>query len=185
MLGLTRRKKVEGWAIDVPEGDGEMERQSALRRFADNNRIWIACLIGIVLLTFALIKFSSKTIGGYVPDVKPLQAPAEFRDLAAYEQFAYEFRTDKRFGESVETARFLAPGRFQIVVASGVGADEIDYVAKMAAERVRYKFRHRTVVQVYKRESAEGTKELVATAQWEPKKGGYSVTLQPIPVPSQ
>jgi hypothetical protein len=185
MLGLRRRRRVEGWAVDVAGSDGEMEQQGLVRRVADNSKIWLLCLVGIVLLTGVFVKYSTFTIGGNAAAPEPLQAPSEFRDRIRYTQFAEEFSTDKRFAESVEEARFLSPGRFRLVVASGVSADEIDYVAKMAAERVRYVFQHRTVVQVYKRDITGSSSTLVATARWEPKKSGYAVSFQPGFLPSR
>lgn len=177
MLGLKRRKKVEGWAVEVPESDGDMERRSTWQQIADNNKAWLVCLAAIVLFTVVLIKMSNRTIDSDVPADEPRAIPAAYRDHGRYLQFEQDFRTDKRFADVVVEDRFLSPGRFQIIVSSGVSLDEIDYVAKMAAERIRYIFGHKVVVQVYKR-NLSGTRVLVAIVQWESKKGGYVVSFQ-------
>lgn len=175
MLGLRRRKKIEGWALDLPDGDGEVERAPLARRVLDSNKAWVICLAGIVLLTFFFVKHSNRTMGPKAPVIDPLKAPSEFRDRGRYTRFETEFRTDKRFAESVIGVKFLTPGRLQIVVPGGMGADEIDYIAKMAAERVKYVFSHRTVVYVYKISAKNNARMLVATARWEPAKHGYLV----------
>ena len=175
MLGLGRRKKVEGWAINISKSDGDSERQGVIQRIADNNRAWIACLAGVVLLTFFLVKYSNRTIGGSAPLRVPQPAPSEFRDRSRYTRFEQEFRGDKQFAELVLVARFLSPGRFQIVVPGGISADEIGYMAGIAAERISYRLRHRTVVQLYQKSMKGDTRILVATAQWQPKKRGYTV----------
>jgi hypothetical protein len=185
MLGLKRRKRVEGWAVDVPGTNGDMEPRSVLQRLGDNNKAWLLCLAGIVILTLALIKMSDRTIGGDVAASEPRAIPSEYRDRGRYLQFEQDFRADKRFAEAVLEDRFLSPGRFQIVVSGGVSADEIDYVAKMAAERIRYLFGHKTVVQVYKRHAVTGAKILVAIVQWESKKGGYVVSFRSVSEPKR
>jgi hypothetical protein len=176
MLGFKRRKRVEGWAIDVPDGD--TERPGMMRRIADNNKAWLVCLAGLVVLTLFLVKMSNHTIGGDLPAVEPVRAPTEFRDRTRYSRFEQDFRTDRRFAEAVVEDRFLSPGRLRVVVASGVSADEIEYLAKWAAERIRYVFHHRTVVQVYKNKGSSGESTLIAITRWEPKKGGYTVSFQ-------
>lgn len=179
MLGLKRRKRIEGWAVDVSDTNCEAERPGILQWIGDNNKAWLMCLVGIVLLTGVYAKFSRRTIGGNIPEDVPLRAPEYFRERPRYTQFEQEFRRDKRLVvDSIVDARFLSPGRFRIVVSSGIGADEIDYLAKMAAERVRYVFHHRTVVQVYQQNHDGESKVLVATAQWQEKKHGYWVKLQ-------
>jgi hypothetical protein len=185
MLGLRRRKRIEGWAVDVSETDGEMERQGFFQWIGDNSRAWFICLVGIVLLTGVYVKYSRRTIGGNIPEGVPLQAPEYFRERPRYTQFEQDFRRDKRFVDYVVDARFLSPGRFQVVVSSGIGADDMDYLAKMAAERVRYVFHHRTVVQIYKEGLKGNSKVLVATAQWQEKKHGYWVKLQSDARPSR
>jgi hypothetical protein len=176
MLGSKRRKRVEGWAINVSEA--EEERPGLIRRMADNNRAWFVCLGGVVLLTGFLVRIADRRMSPNVREAIPIRAPLTFRDHARYVQFEQEFHADKRFADSVLEDRFLSPGRFQIVVDGGASADEVEYLAKWAAERIRHVFLHRTVVQVYKPYGPAGAKKLFATAQWEAKKGGYAVTFQ-------
>jgi hypothetical protein len=176
MLGLKRRKRVEGWAVDVPEANGE--HQGVARRVIDNNKVWLLCLVGVVVLTLACVEFSGRTISGPERIILPGPAPTYYRDRTTYLQFEQDFRNDKKIAEPVAEDRFLSPGRFQIVVFSGVSADEIEYLAGMAAARITYVFHHRAVVLVYKK-SKSNVKTLIATAQWEPRKKGYGVTFQP------
>jgi len=178
MLGLKRRKRIEGWAVDVSEIEAEAERLGFLQRIGDNNKAWLVCLVGILLMTGIYIKFAKRTYGGHVAEPPPREAPEYFRERSRYTQFERDFRADKQYVASVVDARFLSPGMFQVVVASGISADEIDYLAKMSAERVTYVFHHRTVVQIYQRSPRGNSKVPVATAQWQDKKHGYWVKMQ-------
>jgi hypothetical protein len=106
---------------------------------------------------------------------EPPPAPARFADQSQYTQLADELTTDKRYKESVFTARFLSPGQLQLVVTPTVSADEVDYVSKIAAEKVRSKFNHRVVVEAYMNDPKDGSRSLIATTQWEPAKYGFVV----------
>lgn len=180
MLGFRRRGRIEGWAVDVSDPEGDSESVGLLRRLAESTKAWIICLIIIVLATFFFIKNANRGAG--TPAVSaPRQAPAEFTDRAPYTEFEKKFASDSKFAEVVLQARFITPGLLEIVVPAGASADNIEYTARMAGVRIRHDFGHRVVVQVYRKNAKTGERILVATAQWQPKRSGYFVKFEPLP----
>jgi hypothetical protein len=183
MMGLRRRKKVEGWAVDVGSAEGDYGPLTLRQRLGDNNKLWIASFIVVVLLAGLFMKTSERVIGRPRPMPEPGRAPAAFGDRAAsYAQLAEQIRSDKRHNGAVLEARFLTPGRLQIIVSGNISADEIDYVSKMAAEKVRARFGDRCVVQVYMRNLGSDVRSLVSTTRWEPKKFGFVVHYHTSPI---
>jgi hypothetical protein len=177
MMGLKRRKRVEGWAVDVPES-AEQDRPGILRRIGDSNKAWYVCLALIVLAGVFLMKKADVTMSPAGSADEPRRAPTEYRDYSKYLQFEQDLRADKRFAGAVVRDRFLSPGQFQITVNGMASADEVEYLAKWSAERIRHIFGHRVVVQVYRLSGSGEAKKLMAIVQWEPKKDGYAVTFQ-------
>lgn len=172
MLGLKRRRKVEGWALDVAETDAQVGRTTLAQRLAESNKLWIVSFVAVLALSGYLVR----TTGSFAPDrvVPPsTRAPENYTD-EAHKAFAREFVVDKSYGFKVLDAGFVAPDRFRVVVPGNVSKDDIDYAAAMAGNRIIHEFHFRAVIQVYRR-SAGGAESLAATARWEPKKYGYVV----------
>lgn len=61
------------------------------------------------------------------------------------------------------------------MVDGTVSADDIEYAAKMAAEKVKCEFAHRVVVTVYMQNAKDHTERLVATASWREDTYGFVV----------
>lgn len=181
MLGLRRRRRIEGWAVDVPDPEGELERQGLLRRLAESTKAWIFCLVVIVLVTAFFAKNANRGAGTPALTAPPKQAPSDFPDRTRYTNFEKEFASDSKFAEVVLQAHFVTPGLLEIVVPAGASADNIEYTARMAGVRIRHVFGHRVVVQVYRKNAKTGERLLVATAQWQPKRSGYYVKFEPVP----
>lgn len=176
MVGLKRRRRVEGWALDISEAEGNLDSGGIRQRLGDSNKLWIACVVVVVVATGIFVKTSGSVSTG--PDVirQPVAAPAEFEDREhRYRQLARGFMNDKRYKESITSVEFLSPGQLQVVVPGTISADEIDYISKMAAETVRNKLNHRVVVLVYVKRQADSSQSLAATTQWDPKKFGFVI----------
>ncbi|MEN6357146.1 MAG: hypothetical protein ABFD83_08695 [Armatimonadota bacterium] len=173
MLGLKRRKRQEGWAVEIDPND---ERQSAgpLQRISDNNKLWIASLIAVLLMTVVLIWTSSR--GGTPPQEyggQPGYRGKGTYDDAAHAKFALSFAKSKSYGTAIDSARFVDQEHFEIIVGQGVSADEIDYAARMAAQIILEKFRQRVIVEVYDQDSAG--KHFLANTLWDEEKLGFIV----------
>lgn len=173
MLGLKRRKRQEGWAVEVDPND---ERQNAhfLQRISDNNKIWVISLVAVLLMTVVLVWVSTRSgtpaqeYGG-----QPGYRGTGNYDDAAHSAFVEKFVKSKSYGAVVASARFVDQERFEIIVNQGVSADEIDYTAQMAAQIILEKFRQRVVVEVYDQDTAG--KHFLANTVWDEKKLGYVV----------
>ncbi|MGB9620552.1 MAG: hypothetical protein ACPL7K_09090, partial [Armatimonadota bacterium] len=168
-------RKVEGWALDVSETDAEVGRSTLRQRLAENNKLWAASMIGMVLLTIGLLRFADQP-----PDprekyqIRPAGSDLGSPNDAAHLEFAQEFVRERPGRLDLLEARFVSPESFRITVPASTSRDDIDFLAKAAGLRIIHKFRIRPVVQVYLK-SAGSPATLAATAHWEAKKYGFVV----------
>ncbi|MCE5324430.1 hypothetical protein LLG46_14105 [bacterium] len=173
MLGLKRRKRQEGWAMDVDPND-ERQNVGCLQRISDNNKLWVGSLITVCLLAIILVWTSSRGV----------QPPQEYGGQPGYSgkgtyndsdhtKFAVSFAKSKSYGTAIDTAQFVDQEHFEIIVSQGVSADEIDYAARMAAQIILEKFRQRVIVEVYDEDAAG--KHFLANTLWNEEKLGYVV----------
>lgn len=180
MVGLKRRRKIEGWALDVSDTDIHSVDLTFRQRLADNNKLWLICTV-VVLLAAMLLIWKAQS-AGKVDDKLIAQPKAAIENAPvdeAHARFAREFAADKAYSSMNIKAHFIDMGRFKIVVPSDISADDIDYMSKSAAEQIRYKFNHRVVVQVYMRSAADRKESRVAITSWSTKKfGGYVVKFE-------
>lgn len=174
MVGLKRRRKIEGWAVDVSETDADVGRSTLRQRLADNNRLWLLSLLVVVILTGYFIKDAAQTGQTEVNKRLPsARAPQNYKD-EAHQAFSRKFMLDKSLGFKIISAEFVAPDQFRIVVPGNVSKDDLGYAAVIAGNKIVSEFHFRAVIQVYKR-GAHGVEMLAATAQWEPDQYGYIV----------
>jgi|YNPNPStandDraft_1061719.scaffolds.fasta_scaffold00384_7 hypothetical protein len=179
MLGLKRRKRVEGWAEDVPEGDEELTPATLGQRINDNTKLWFGALLVVLIITGYAIKNPDWTgfdATKYLT-ARQLRPSGKYND-ANHTRFARDFVTAKGNGSIVEDAKFVGPGTFRIVVNGKVSRDDIDYVSKMAALKIYQKFNRRVVVRTYMYSLALKRQILMATTKWEEDKYGYNVKYE-------
>ncbi|MCE5197497.1 MAG: hypothetical protein ABFD54_17440 [Armatimonadota bacterium] len=179
MVGLKRHKRIEGWAVEVPDADSELGQLTPIQRLAENNRLWVFSLAGVLVLAILLMfifKHSAKPADPY--GVRPSYANKGYYDDQQHRLFAQEFAVNKSYGSAVIEANFVSLDRFKIVLDGNCSADEIDYAAKMAAMLILRKFRYRAVVQCYVRRASDGVEHLAATTIWSPKKYGFVVKFE-------
>ena len=179
MAATKGPKKLNGWALDAPDGDGAEPEVTLRQKLGDNNKLWLMSLVAVVLITGILL-FSARQEGnrkleGAEP---PPPAPERFDDRGAYTDFATRFANNDSHSGSLISAYFLSPGKFRIVVPGNVSADDIEYLAKRAAESIYHDFQHRVVVQVYMKSAVDGREYLAATSRWESEKFGFAVSLK-------
>ena len=175
MVGIKRRRKVEGWALDVSETDAQVGRTTLGQRLAESNKLWAVCVLALFGLTAGLIWKADR---GQLPEDKYLVQPAGPRagasDDMAHREFARKFASERSRKFTVVEARFVGPDNFRITVPGNTSKDDIDFLAKVAGMKIVQKFGFRPVVQVYI-QSPDAPPLLVATAQWETKKYGFVV----------
>lgn len=178
MLGLRRRKRVEGWEVDVSE-DGREERPRGLReRLADNNKLWlisITAILAIGLILALQARQSGDVTGQYVKNAK--WPPAEAQPTEAHIAFSQEFQKDKSVAGKVIDARFIGQRRFRVVVPAEVSTDDMHYIARMAARKILLRFKHLSTVELYVQSAATGKRDLAATTRWDPEKYGFVVKV--------
>ena len=175
MVGIKRRRKVEGWALDVSETDAQVGRTTLRQRLAENNRLWAVCLLAVFGLTAGLIWLADREQS---PEDKYLIGPAGARagspDDLAHREFAREFASERTGRFTVVEARFVGSDNFRITVPGNMSRDDIDFLAKIAGLKIVKRFGFRPVVQVYAK-SAGSVPVLVATAQYETQKYGFVI----------
>lgn len=174
MVGLKRRPRVEGWALDT--SDSEDVTKTTLQRLGDNNRLWVITLVAVLVVS-AIVMHQARDTGSskqrnlYKPPAAPrtgAYADSEHRSFAA------AFARDTARG-AVLDARFTDDRTFRLIVAGDVSADDIEYDSWMAAQRALKKFGHRVVVKTYQRSAAAGGDILRATTDWSVSKHGFIV----------
>ena len=174
MVGLKRRKKLEGWALADSEINEESRHVGTWQRLADNNKLWAACLIAVLLLS-AFFYRNAKQGSQVKNDFESSPISTGSYDNKAHKEFSRQFLQNSRYGTLVTDARFVGPETFRLTLKGNSGADDIDYVSKVAAQKILSKFKTRVVVQAYMKSSAFKGEMLIATAQWESKKYGFVV----------
>ena len=171
MLGLKRRARVEGWALDVSNTDEDLNG-SPMQRLGNNNRLWVVSLVVLLLVAGFLIRLSKRQDSQKNEDLVP--PPSSKLVLGNYgdklhNQFAADFMKNN---SSVLSAHF-SEGKFSMVVAGDTSIDDIEHMSTMAAQRNIAKFRNRVVVEVYQRRAATGREVLVCTTQWDNGRFGF------------
>lgn len=179
MIGLKRQKKTEGWEEPVTGTDADWASMPLVQRLAENSKVWILCVALIVVVVACMITRveTETTEAGLLARSAKSVGTGPYRD-AAHNNLTKEILSDKSSGAVIADARFLGPNRFRITVPGDVSADEIDYVAKMAALKILRRFKHRAVVLVYTRSAADGSETHIASAKWDPDKQGYVVNFK-------
>lgn len=171
MLGLKRRAKVEGWALDVTNGDEEL-KGSLIQRLGNNNKLWAVSLVVLLLVAGLLIRVSKSRDSEKNEDL--VRPPSPRLVLGTYgDKLHSEFAADFVKNNSAAISARFADGKFIIVVAGDTSVDDIEHMSRMAAERNGAKFRNRVVVDVYQRKSGTGQDVLVCTTQWDSDSFGY------------
>lgn len=174
MAGLKRRRKPEGWALSDSELKDESRYVSKWQRLADNNKLWFCCLIAVLLLASFLYR-NAQQGGAVKSDVEVSKKVNGAYNDKAHTEFAQQFRYSSRYKTLLTDARFVGPGAFRLAVRGSSSSDDIDYVSKLAAQKILSRFKTKVVVRTYMKRSGYSGEMLVATAQWEPKKYGFVV----------
>lgn len=173
MFGLKRRKRVEGWAVDIDQ-DGD-EPVTIRQRLADSNWLWVLSLAAVLVLAW-LVMFAARQVGD--ARAQKSRGPSLWGkgtyDDAEHARFARDFVLDRSHPGTVLDARFTGRRSFRVTVPGDTSADDIDYIAKMAALKIVRQFDLRVVVNVYVR-SSDGPEVLTATTRYVPDKYGYVV----------
>lgn len=176
MLGLKRRTRVEGWAVEIKEGD-EKIHSTFFQRVGDNNRIWVVCLIGLTLIAGVLLVYAKKQGSRRNEDLyKPPPTRLVYGSYgdSDHKAFAAAFM---RENECVTDAHFVDGGKFIVAVRSDTSSDDIEYISRTAAQKNLHEFRNRIVVEVYIRSLLSKADALVATTKWEVNRYGFVVHM--------
>lgn len=176
MLGLKRRTRVEGWAVDITDGEDTIH-STFFQRVGDNNKLWVICLVGLVMLSGALLMNAKHQGSRKNEDLyKPPPARLVYGSYGdkAHCEFAATFIKENK---NVTDAHFVDGGKFIIAVRSDVSADDIDYLSRTAAQKNLYEFRNRIVVEVFFRGLSSKADVLAATTRWETKRYGFVVHM--------
>lgn len=175
MVGFKRRTRVEGWALDVSDSE-EVGYRSAIQRWGENNRLWIAALILLIVVSVILICQTKQ--GGEETNKSdgPRQAAVNGDYLnQAHKDFATGFIRDKGKEGLVIDAKFVDDRKFAFVVPGETGADDIEYLSKIAAELHRAHFKTWVTVAAYQRSAATGNDTLRAETTWVAPRYGFVV----------
>ena len=178
MAGLKRRRRVEGWAVNLSESGGEADNSSLRQRLADNNKLWAFSMVAIVLITCFLF-FESKQ--GASKDesnfTDKYQATSNTPYLdEAHNKFVSAFKTYKSSGFTVLDASFVGPGSLQVVVPGDVSADDIEYMANLIGMKALHSLKERIVVNVYFNKASGIRPDAVAS--FNPKQNGFIVKFK-------
>jgi len=181
---LSRKRKVEGWALEVSNLEDTMGR-SFLQRVGDNNKLWLGAVVALLLVSFFLL-FQSKPHTSANDD--DLYSPPAVRPNCNYNDaehtaFAKRFIVRKDIAGKVIDARFAAAvnpkdgDRFVIVVAADTSLDDVENIAQLAAEKNRADFKTRIIVVTYRIDPATRSEVKVATTKWIKSRYGFVTTF--------
>jgi hypothetical protein len=182
---LLRKRRVEGWAQEISDPEEAMGR-SLLQRLGDNNRLWVAVVIVLVVGSLALLVQAKRQVKPEESDLysPPASRPGSYYDDSKHLAFAQSFVERKDMAGKVVSARF-APAdvrgqgdRLIIVVAPDTSSDDIEHISLMAAEKNRAAFRTRIRVLAYRIDPTTRTALRVAVTKWVPSRYGFVTTFE-------
>lgn len=176
MAGLKRRIRVEGWALDVPDGE-EAGYKSAVQRVGDNNKLWIVMLIVVVVVSgFLMHQARGGGPGEKEGSFTPPQAAVDgdYRNQE-HQDFAKDFVKNQGKDGMLIEASFVNNRKFAFVVPGDKGADDIEYVSKMAAQYHLARFKTWAKIEAYQRSAGTGRDTLRATTSWVASRYGFVV----------
>lgn len=174
MLGLKRRRRVEGWAETVSTAEEAMQ-SSFIQRVADSNKLWAATLVVLVVVAGVLMTQAKQRRSQKNED---LYSPSARLAFGSYDDKPHaDFSADFIMKNGSVLDAHFGDGKFVIVVPGDSSVDDIEHLASMAAQRNLARFKNRIVVEVYQRSAATKGEVLAATVRWEVKRYGFVVRL--------
>jgi len=178
MIGIRRRRRVEGWALDIRDAEANGAPLSLKQRLIEDNRLWLVVMGVIVIFTLWTVINGKSGDSDDNHKTKPLPTSTGAYTDDRHREFTDYFLANKRYSASVLEAGYAGPGNFRIVMSSSTGPDEIEYTSKMAAKLIEHKVGERAVVNVYLKIEPSGLTRKVARANWDDKKATYMVTFE-------
>jgi len=157
--------------------------RSLLQRLGDNNRLWLATVIALVVVSAALL-VQARHQGSAVEDSysPPAQRPGSSYDDARHVAFAQSFVERKDVAGKVVSAYFAPPedprdgDTFVIVFAADSSPDDIGHISLTAAEKNRAVFKTRVRVVAYQLRPATKARVRVAVTRWVASRYGFVTT---------
>jgi len=176
MIRFRRRRRVEGWALDIAEANGAP--LSLRQRLSEDNRLWLVVMGVIVVFTFWMV--TNGKSGGNNDSHKAKHLPPSVGSYTddKHQSFTNYFLANKRYSSSVLEARYVGPGNFRMVMPGNTCSDDIEYISKMAAKLIEYRVGERAVVNVYLRSEQSGLTRKVARTNWSDKRATYTITFE-------
>jgi RecA/RadA recombinase len=162
-------------------------RRSFLQRIGDSNKLWLAVVAAVLLISFVAIVQAKRQATAKVEavDSPPAHRPGVVYDDAEHARFVEDFRKDKSAADWVTAAHF-APAdnaedgdRLVVVVRPDTSADDIECISMMGALTNKARFKTRIKVVVYRSDAASGTNSLVATTKWVGEDYGFVTKFVP------
>lgn len=177
MIGIHRRKRIEGWALDLNELEVSGPHYSLRQKLGEDNRLWLIVAGAIVVLTFWIIMgLQGKDNEDVAKEARVMSTNMNYTDQA-HRDFTNEFLKNKRYCKSVIEGGFTSPGIFRLVMPSDASADDIDFTSKMAAKLIENKLNERVAVYTYFKKVATGEEWRTAITQWDATKQSYSMKM--------
>lgn len=169
---MARKRRVEGWALEVKDPE-EAIGKSLLQRLGDNNRLWLATVIVLLVVSAALL-VQAKHQGSAVEELysPPAKRPGSSYDDARHLAFAHSFLERKDVAGKVVSACFAPPedprdgDTFVIVFAADTSVDDIWHISLTAAEKNRAVFKTRIRVVAYQLHPTTKARVRVAVTRW-------------------
>lgn len=178
MMGMGRRRRVEGWALDIPDVDAGGAPLSLRQRLSEDNKLWLVIMGLIVIFTFWMLMNGKSGDGDDHHKAKVLPSCSGTFNDDKHRSFTDYFLANKRYSSSVLEAGYVGPGNFRIVMLGSTGPDDIEYTSKMAAKLIETKVGERAVVNVYMKSEPSGLTRKVARTNWDDKKATYMIIFE-------
>jgi len=168
---------VEGWALEVDEHQVPSLRE----RLADNNKLWVFCLVAVIAGTLYYSTTLSKAPSHSRIGTVELghQGKGTFND-EAHTALALELEKIARKRGVDANFYFIDNSRMDLVLPADVALDEISFLSRFAATAIYRRFGNVAMIYAYTKSSTAGDQKqrLAAITRWSEREKNFVTRAQ-------
>lgn len=170
---LRRKKKlIKGWAEDIEDTAPE---RGLRERLASNDKLWLACLLGVFALAVLLIVAPLQN--GEHPEESELNITAAPINERERRNFIRDFHRMAEKRKVPIEAEFASSRTLKLVMPGDIAGDELRFLSRAAALGMQRRLKINPVVMTYTRTNKSIEPRLIARTAWDPTRKAFVVDM--------